>query len=69
MLNPGQPVMIRKDLVPDSFYGGSRFHYGMSYYRGKKGTVIGPRHYDSTKFLLSIEHEGYDWTEEMLIKL
>ena len=66
MLKVGQKVMVKNDLVVDKFYGGGRFHAGMAKYKGMKGEVLGVKHYDKTKYGISVECEGYDWTAEML---
>ena len=66
MLAVGQKVRVKKNLVVDKFYGGGRFHNGMSKYKGKVGTVRGVRHYDKSKYSIDVECEGYDWTEDML---
>lgn len=66
MLEIGQKVRVKKNLIVDNFYGGGRFHNGMSKYKGKIGKVGEARHYDNSKYGVSVECEGYDWTEEML---
>ena len=66
MLKGGQKVKVKNDLMVDNFYGGGRFHNGMSKYKGKIGEVYGTKHYDETKYAISVECEGYDWTEAML---
>ena len=66
MLKSGQKVKVKTNLVVDKFYGGGMFHDGMHRYKGKIGEVYGPRHYDETKYAISVECEGYDWTEAML---
>ena len=66
MLKEGQKVRVKKNLKVDIFYGGGRFHNGMSQYKGKTGEVLGVRLYDGLKYAISVENEGYDWTEEML---
>jgi len=66
MLGKGQKIRVKNDLVVDNFYGGGRFHNGMSKYKGLIGEVYGSMHYDKTKYAISVECEGYDWTEEML---
>ena len=66
MLQPGQKIMVKQNLRVDNFYGGSRFHNGMSKYCGLKGFVRGHVYYDSSKYSISVDPEGYDWTEAML---
>lgn len=66
MLKMGQKIRVKKNLVVDNFYGGGRFHNGMNRYKGKVGIVLAQKHYDTTKYGISVECEGYDWTEDML---
>ncbi|MEK4360828.1 hypothetical protein NYE48_27865 [Paenibacillus sp. FSL M7-1455] len=64
-IKAGTKVKVRKDLKVDEFYGGLRFHNGMSKYRGKIATVQGKPHYNNNAYGIDIDLEGYDWTSTM----
>jgi hypothetical protein len=66
MLNIGQKVRVKANLIVDNFYGGKRFHNGMSRCLGKDGAIMGSPWYDSAVYGISQDKEGYDWTEAML---
>ena len=69
MLNIGEKIKVKNSLVVDNFYGGGRFHNGMAKYKGMAGKVCGTKHYDKKYYAISVECEGYDWTEEMLERI
>jgi hypothetical protein len=62
----GKKVKVKEDLVVDQFYGGKRFHNGMSKYLGKETTVAEKTHYGNNTYHIWVDLEGYDWTPEML---
>lgn len=63
-MNKGDKVIIRKDLIVDNFYGGLRFHNGMSRYKGKETEILCNPHYNKNAYRISGD-EGYDWSKEM----
>lgn len=60
----GKKVRVKDNLIVDKFYGGLRFHNGMSLFKGKTFTVRGVPWYDSEGFYLE-NTDGYVFSKEM----
>ncbi len=65
-METGTKVRVKKDLVVDQFYGGNRFHNGMSKHVGKETTIASKTNQGDNIYHIWIDIEGYNWTDEML---
>lgn len=65
-LEIGTRVRVRRDLIPDTVYGGTAFVESMEKYLGYEATIESATPYpNEIKYELDIDNRCFWWTSEM----